>query len=422
MGRRKKKNITKPTFISIEVNRSMQPMIDETSAGNNQHSHSLSSVDYLHLPSLPLYLVEEEILSRLPVKLLVQLRCVCKSWNSLISDLRFAKKHLGMSTTRRLYFLSNSDLSRKNIITSCPIQWVYTNMSTNITNPEYPVNNSHYSIVGSCNGILCVSEEYNRKSFIQLWNPSIRKVKGLPPFEEPPYPPYGHVHGFGYDFVTDNYKVVVVSFYRTPSDKFTDKTEVKINTLGTNYWKNMQEFPFDSTPCNMTSGIFVSGTINWLASKRWRKSSCFIVSLDLGKESFKMFSLPDYGEGERDEYGEIDVRLYLSVLRDCLCMMYRNDVWIMKEYGNTECWTKLFSVSYMGDPSESNYLTNTIYTFEDGQVLLKSLVDWNSKLILYDPRIGTFKFSKFQNNDVYDPTNPDGPEVCIESLISPCSK
>jgi hypothetical protein len=34
---------------------------------------------------------------------------------------------------------------------------------------------------------------------------------------------------------------------------------------------------------------------------------------------------------------EIDVSLlYLSVLRDCLCMMYGHDVWIMKEYGNEE--------------------------------------------------------------------------------------
>ncbi|MCH96681.1 F-box family protein [Trifolium medium] len=168
-------------------------------------------------------------------------------------------------------------------------------------------------------------------------------------------------------------------------------------------------------PDNMASGKFVRGTINWLASKHWHESPCFIVSLDLGKESFQKILLPDFGEVDWSI-------LYVSVLRDCLCMMYGHDVWIMKEYGNTESWTKLFSVSYMGDPSKSYHLTNTVYTFEDGQVLLKSLVDWNSKLIVYDPRIGTFKFSKFQNNNVYDPTYPHGPEVCIESLISPCSK
>jgi len=53
------------------------------------------------LPILPFDLVSE-ILCRLPVKLLLQLRCVCKSWNSLISDSNFAKKHLRTSTPTHL--------------------------------------------------------------------------------------------------------------------------------------------------------------------------------------------------------------------------------------------------------------------------------------------------------------------------------
>ncbi|PNX71880.1 F-box/kelch-repeat protein [Trifolium pratense] len=45
--------------------------------------------------SLPMELVEEENLCRLPVKILLQLRCICKSWKSLISDdPKFAKKQL----------------------------------------------------------------------------------------------------------------------------------------------------------------------------------------------------------------------------------------------------------------------------------------------------------------------------------------
>ncbi|MCI53759.1 F-box/kelch-repeat protein, partial [Trifolium medium] len=62
------------------------------------------SSDAEPLPTLSLDLIEE-ILCRLPVKLLVQLRCVCKSWNALISDPKFAKKHLSRSTTRLVHFL-----------------------------------------------------------------------------------------------------------------------------------------------------------------------------------------------------------------------------------------------------------------------------------------------------------------------------
>src|SRR4051812_15081950 len=57
--------------------------------------------DSLHtapLPTLPFEIVVE-ILSRLPVKFLLQLQCVCKSWKSLISNPKFAKKHFFSSTT-----------------------------------------------------------------------------------------------------------------------------------------------------------------------------------------------------------------------------------------------------------------------------------------------------------------------------------
>ncbi|MCH81608.1 F-box/kelch-repeat protein [Trifolium medium] len=48
------------------------------------------------LPTLPEDVIPQ-ILCRLPVKLLIQLRCVCKSWNALISDSEFLKKHRRMS-------------------------------------------------------------------------------------------------------------------------------------------------------------------------------------------------------------------------------------------------------------------------------------------------------------------------------------
>jgi hypothetical protein len=93
----------------------------------------------------------------------------------------------------------------------------------------------------------------------------------------------------------------------------------------------------------------------------------------------------------------------------------------MKEYGNKESWIKLFHVSYM-EESISNYLFNAVYMFEDGQVLFESSEDGDFKLFVYDPRIGTFKYIKFQDKSVHNsPDDYDNyPIVCIESLISPC--
>jgi hypothetical protein len=101
------------TMSESHDNQNLCTMNDEISIVNNLLSVvTLTSPDDSHLalpplPTLPLDLVEQ-IICRLSVKLLCQLRCVCKSWNSLILDKKFAKKHLCRSTMRRINFLSCS--------------------------------------------------------------------------------------------------------------------------------------------------------------------------------------------------------------------------------------------------------------------------------------------------------------------------
>ncbi|CAI8596281.1 unnamed protein product [Vicia faba] len=160
------------------------------------------------------------------------------------------------------------------------------------------------------------------------------------------------------------------------------------------------------------SGKHVSGTINWLAFLRGHHSDpLFIVSFDLDKESYQKVFLP----------GEINVfnlTLTLSVLRDCLCIIYDHDVWVMKEYGIKESWSKLFNLSYMQDPIKTSISTKVLYIFEDDNVLLEFSyhVHEKKKYILYDSKNGTFKNAAFRNAVMFQHTL----QVCVESLISPC--
>jgi len=169
----------------------------------------------------------------------------------------------------------------------------------------------------SCNGILCFTFA-GCSSF--LWKPSLRRYNILPPSSPSSY-------SIGYDNFNDVYKVVAVSFFM---DK---KKEVNVHTLGTNYLKRIQDFPYSlSIP---GPGVFVSGTINWSIYD----VSDAIVSL-LEKESYKKISLLHL---KKDYW-----TWTLGVFRDCLCIFARSnmflDIWIMKEYGNIESWTILYSV------------------------------------------------------------------------------
>lgn len=185
------------------------------------------------------------------------------------------------------------------------------------------------------------------------------------------------------------------------------KTQVKIYTLSTNTWRRIQDFP-SGVPFD-ESAKFVSGTLNWLASTT-SSSSWVIVSLDLGKESYQELLQPDYGE-------VVVVTLTLGVLRDCLCILAHSDtfsdVWVMKEHGNKESWTKMFSVRYMGDDVGLYTYTKALYISEDDQVLLEF---HSSELVVYKSRDGTFKIPQIHNINGWMV-----PEVYVESLISPCS-
>ncbi|PNX81660.1 F-box protein, partial [Trifolium pratense] len=133
--------------------------------------------------------------------------------------------------------------------------------------------------------------------------------------------------------VSDNYKVVVVLPVFDDISSGHNKYQFKVHTLGTDSWKrSISVFSFDG---------------NWT------------------QPSGKYVLLPDHFEGEAYPH--------LSVFRDCLCLIYGEDVWVMKEYGNKESWTKLFTISNMLDSLTPSYSSiKAKYVFEDHQVLTES--------------------------------------------------
>ncbi|CAK8567922.1 unnamed protein product [Lathyrus sativus] len=160
-------------------------------------------------------------------------------------------------------------------------------------------------------------------------------------------------------------------------------------------------------------GVFVSGTVNWLADDVSGCSLSITVSLDLKTELYQNLPQPYLEKGY--------FTLGLGVIRDCLCIFAKTDmflnVWIMKEFGNKESWTKSHGIPYVEIPGVVHFYTKVVYISEDDQVLIDGheWIHLNLRLAVYNAKTGTFKIPKIPN------INRLEPKVFIGSLISPCS-
>lgn len=124
------------------------------------------------LPTLTFDLIEE-ILCMLPVKLLLQLWCLCKSFNSLISDPKFAKKHLRLSTTRHnLMVTYTKNNSSELLLLDSPISSVFFFSTSRVRQTQHihPIHRdngynppfcSWFLDVCSCDGILLFTVDHH---------------------------------------------------------------------------------------------------------------------------------------------------------------------------------------------------------------------------------------------------------------------
>jgi F-box interacting protein len=364
-----------------------------------------------------------EILYRLPVKSLLILKSVCKPLNSIISDPNFTKDHLHLSQTRHYHLIlcqmcSRSFSKRYYLLFDYRLPSVFDNSTASTaiipeTMLKFPLNpsNNRAFIFGSCNGIICfkTTDINNNHVDLVVWNPCTSKFKILPPLENLPKETFQTRYSIGYDSSIDNYKVVAVTCHQFDTKGFA-KTQVRVHTLGTNFWKRIPDFPIEIMyVAYWYRGIFVSGTINWAV--RGKHSSWVILSLDLRKESYQEISQPEYGPL---------FNLSLGVSNDCLCILAQNktilDGWVMNEYGNKESWTKLFAVPSMKFLGCNDARASMLCISEEDNLVL---IDIQLKVYAYNYKNGTVKIPNIQGlPSTSSPFKKFTSNVYVESLVS----
>ncbi|XP_057432979.1 F-box/kelch-repeat protein At3g23880-like [Lotus japonicus] len=399
-----------------------------------------------------------DILSRLSVKSLMRFKLVCKSFNSLISSTYFVKLHLRQSSAPNanplvIFFPPYNDADH---ISSLHVKsFLKTPPPTVAEEVQFLRSNwkDRYLTIGSCDGLVCMigtqdTSDEQQLFWVCFWNPAMKSTsqkmfqamkstsqmfqamkstsqkmfQTMPPNDDELS--YLFVYcGFGYDYVSDTYKVLVLM----------RNQYAMVFNMGGNSWRCVGCFPPDLTPIEEGKNIFgvhLNGTLNWIVINKinennyvgnnewvdfdsewdnfeWDNGSCMILSFDLNKEEFVRLVLPDTPHKFRSPH--------LGVLDECLCVSHNDGenfvIWQMKKFGIHESWTKLLSISNDKDLEPRDFpipFFFPIYRFDKGDFLILP------EDFLYNPR--TKRLSPLETTyRVFKSCAT----ICCESLISP---
>ncbi|KAM6601921.1 hypothetical protein CsatA_021530 [Cannabis sativa] len=361
--------------------------------------------------SLPSEIIAD-ILIRLPVKDLLRYRCVSKPWCSLIDSPDFIKWHLNHS--KETY--SNAGL----VLNWSDIYWVDLDNLNSVVELNHPIDfEGGTEVLGSCNGLLVLFNSYDD---VALWNPFTKRYRNLPntelEFAGKDFCICQYIiYGFGYDPIHDDYKLIrLVQYIGDEDDSF--DSEVKVYSLKTKSWKRIKDFPYYLCYKN-AYGVLVDNALHWVVSRKPESDvSNLIGAFDIVSEEYYVVPQPDFVD--------CDFHMTLNVLGSCLCLIAnytsdqssyfwetkadRIDIWVMKEYGVKESWTKLYSMVQSDEISSFGYVYPVTYLKPRGT---KILMDQDSKkFILYD-----LERNKAENVIIPGMPNQFDECVCLQSLV-----
>ncbi|XP_022850653.1 F-box protein At3g07870-like [Olea europaea var. sylvestris] len=233
-----------------------------------------------------------EILLYLSIKGIVMCKCVCKTWQHLISNPHFAKHHFAHSKagilirpsdvgriSRMLYFMEPSVISvieagqQVNLKPDTKLKTPLLNVDAQAiafiegnTKRKRTINldtkNHKISIVNSCNGFLCLFERSHNNPTV-VCNSVTNEYIELPPAINADESTV--TCGFGFCQLTNQYKVLRVlspgknqlAKSQIEGTTFYPNRVVEIHTLGTKTWRNIGFAP--SFQC-IKSPIYLNGS------------------------------------------------------------------------------------------------------------------------------------------------------------------
>ncbi|KAJ6845402.1 F-box protein-like [Iris pallida] len=310
-----------------------------------------------------------DILSRLPLKYVIQCICVCKTWLGIVRDPAFEELHFSRSESEPAILIlahhviggkdeeeeeeeEEEKKKKKEVVGISYMKQERLALVPGETLALVPgetaigniVSSHSWSFVGTCRGLLCFASP---SEVVIVCNPVTREHVLLP--EPTPCPkPYRVMLAFGFDPIAKKYKVVRLV---CPPPERRPEVAAQVYTLGdAGSWRIVQGFNFNCAPRGRS--VYASGAVHWLAHPhpdnpppppRHRHHPRHpyiqhllahqqidhlgesILSFDLGKEAFEMAPHIRFGvESSLEELGKcvavVDTSsttlVEVSVLRD----------------------------------------------------------------------------------------------------------
>ncbi|XP_026432716.1 F-box/kelch-repeat protein At3g06240-like [Papaver somniferum] len=136
----------------------------------------------------------------------------------------------------------------------------------NFVKMDFPYKSlKRIELLGSCNGVVYLWSHGMQLHF--LWNPATKEWKKLPKLGTK----YNYLprccHGFGYDYVADDYKLVEIV-------RNEETTSVQVYSLKSNSWKSLQtiQYKLRSSRAGILStrtlsGMIFNGALHWFGDR-----------------------------------------------------------------------------------------------------------------------------------------------------------
>ncbi|CAN1351313.1 F-box protein CPR1 [Linum perenne] len=206
---------------------------------------------------------------------------------------------------------------------------------------QYLNQHSKVKLMGSCNGLICYIHFNHTHNDLVVLNPSTGEIHTVYSFISNEKVAEMVGYGFGYDELSNDYKVVWLT--RSGSS---DVAEIyNIRRKG---FSGRIRYPFMRSMgiIEEQRGVFVGGALHWFFFDLSGFFVYVILALDLGSNTFRMLPHPSYDFS----YGKM-TSMSIGIVASSLsvCSFYKEDglskvsIFVMSEYGNGESWNKIYS-------------------------------------------------------------------------------